>query len=78
MPDISRFVHQLTVGDILFGRDAGQLVTAAAQLLHLAAVEKIQLVLLAVQLIQQGSGLGADHELLLLACQHTQCHTPAL
>ena len=78
VPDISRFVHQLTVGDILFGRDAGQLVTAAAQLLHLAAVEKIQLVLLAIQLIQQGSGLGADHQLLLLACQHAQRHAPAL
>ena len=78
VPDITGAVGQLAVCHILLGGDAGELPAAAAQLLHLAAVEKIQLVLLAVQLIQQGSGLGADHELLLLARQHTQRHAPAL
>ena len=78
VPDVVRPVAQLFVGHIFVSRDAGQLLTAAAQLLHFAAVDEVQLPGPGAQLIQQRFRLGAGHQFLAFSRQNAHGHAPAL
>ena len=78
VPDITGAVGQLAVCHILLGGDAGELPAAAAQLLHLAAVEGVQRLPPGIELLHQCKGLGGGHQLLQFTGQNAQSHTPAL
>ena len=78
VPDITGAVGQLAVCHILLGGDAGELPAAAAQLLHLAAVEGVQRLPPGIEFLHQCKGLGGGHQLLQFTGQNAQSHTPAL